>query len=101
MGTLIQDIKYGIRVLAKNSGSTVVAVLTLALGIGENTAIFSVLSAVWLRPLPFKNPDRIVYLWASNLTIGLDKGLPSPADFADWRDQNRVFEHISAWRTWF
>ena len=80
---------------------TAVALIALALGIGANTAIFSVVNALLLRPPPFKNPDRLVYLWETNPTIGLDRGIVSPADLADWREQNRVFEHISAWRTWF
>lgn len=75
--------------------------MTIALGIGANTAIFSVVNAVILRSPPFKDANRIVYLWETNPTVGLDRGIVSPADFADWRDQSTVFENISAWRTWF
>ncbi len=96
MTTLVQDLRYGLRMLAKNPGFTAVAVITLALGIGANTAIFSVVNAVLLRPLPFKDAERLVTVWGKNLQKGIDTGLVSPADFADWRGQNRVFEEMAA-----
>src|SRR5260370_1439306 len=80
---------------------TAVALVALALGIGANTAIFNVVNAVLLRPPPFKDPARLVYVWETNPKIGLDRAIVSPPDFADWREQNGVFEHISAFRTWF
>ncbi|MCI0390042.1 MAG: ABC transporter permease [Acidobacteria bacterium] len=92
MQTLIQDLRYGARVLLKKPGFTAIAVITLALGIGANTAIFSVVSAVLLRPLPFKDPNRLV--WVSKT----DK--LSPADFLDYRSQNRVFEGIAGFIGW-
>ena len=101
MHTFWQDLRYGARMLQKKPAFTAVALVALALGIGANTAIFSVVNALLLRPLPFKDPDRLVYVWETNPKIGLDRGIVSPPDFADWREQNRVFEHISAWRTWF
>jgi putative ABC transport system permease protein len=101
MNGLLNDLRYGARMLRKNPAFTAVALFALALGIGANTAIFSVVNALLLRPPPFKDPDRLVYLWETNPKIGLDRGIVSPSDFADWREQNGVFEHISAWRTWF
>jgi putative ABC transport system permease protein len=92
--TSLQDIRYGARMLRKNPGFTVVAVLTLALGIGANTAIFSVVNATLLQPLPFSEPDRIVWIREKN------HGAVAPANFLDWRRQNHVFSDISAYVSW-
>jgi predicted permease len=92
--TLFYDIRFGARMLAKNPGFTIVAVLTLALGIGANTAIFSVVNAVLLRPLAYKNPDRLV-------TILHNGDNPvSVANYIDWRDQSRSFEAMGAADYW-
>jgi len=83
MARLLQDIRYGVRMLAKNPGFTIVAVLTLAMGIGANTAIFSVVQGVLLRPLPFDRPGQLVEVKNTYEPIVPEAGL-SPGDFADW-----------------
>ncbi len=98
MNALLQDLRYGIRMLAKNPGFTTVAVVTLALGIGANTAIFSVVNAVLLHPLPFPDPDRIVRVLSVRLRDNTG-GNASYPDFLDWRAQNHVFDHMAAFRT--
>jgi predicted permease len=94
--TLMQDVRYGIRMLRKNPGFAAVAVLTLALGIGANTAIFSVVYAVMLRPLPYPDSDRLVMLWQTLPKQGLAEVPFSAADFIDVQKQNRVFEQTAA-----
>ena len=97
MGTLVQDVKYGVRMLLKNRGFTAVAVLTLALGIGANTAVFSVVNGVLLRPLPFPEPDRLVWMQSASLGASNWSGGPlSPPDFKDIREQNKSFDHLAA-----
>src|SRR2546426_4549399 len=98
MRTLWQDLRYGARILLKNPGVTAVAVITLALGIGANTAIFSVVNAVMLRPLPYKNPDRLVSLWANVPEHG--RWRTTPANFFDWKKQNKLFEDMAAYGAW-
>ncbi|HKA22094.1 MAG TPA: ABC transporter permease, partial [Blastocatellia bacterium] len=101
METLLRDLHHAVRTIRNNPGFSAIALIALALGIGANTAIFSVINALILRPPPFKDADRIVYLWETNPTIGLDRGIVSSANFVDWREQSSAFEQISAWRTWF
>ena len=99
MSSIIQDIRYGIRILLKQPGFTVVAVFTLALGIGVNTAIFSVVNGVLLRPLPFRDPDRLVLVWHHGAeAAGGDRTPLSYSDLLDWRAQNRSFEGIGAYQ---
>ncbi len=96
MDTFLQDARYGLRMLLKRPGFTAVAIITLALGIGANTAIFSVLNAVLLRPLPFKDPDRLVMVWETNAKYDIRTGVTSYAAFRDWKEQNQVFESMVA-----
>jgi len=95
MQTLLQDLRYGARMLWKSPGFTLIAVITLALGIGANTAIFSVIDALMLRPLPFREPDNLFQVWESNVKLGYNEMDASYPNFADWRDQNQVFEQIA------
>jgi putative ABC transport system permease protein len=97
METLLQDLRYGLRMLAKNSGFTIFAVITLALGIGANTAIFSVVNAALLRPLPYQDPNRLVYVWSAEKARGINQSTVSIPDLHDWRAQNRVFEGMAGW----
>src|SRR5215472_7916872 len=96
METLWQDIRYGLRMLAKNPGFTVVALLTLALGIGANTAIFSILDAVLLRPLPFPEPGRLVAIWGADSKTGETHRALSYPDFTDLRNENHSLESLAA-----
>jgi len=100
METLWQDLRYGARLLARAPGFAAVAILTLALGIGANTAIFSVVNAVLLRPLPFYESDRLMQVWHTPPQASFP-GIPvfavSPANFLDWRNQNQTFDGMSAY----
>ncbi len=96
MGCLLQDLRYGVRTLVCNSRLTAAILLTMALGIGANCAVFSVVNAVLLRPLPFADPDRLVALWNKWPSQYGQERLPiSAPDFRDWESQNRVFEEMA------
>jgi len=98
MGTLLQDLRYGIRTLAKNPGFTIVAVFTLALGIGANTAIFSVVDAVLLRPLPYPEPARLFTVYQTLPENPAQNTGVSYPNYVDWTQQNEAFESIAAVR---
>ena len=95
MKILLDDLRFGSRMLRKSPSFTAVAILTLALGIGANTAIFSAVNSVLLRPLPYKTADRLAMLWNDNRRLGLHEDLTSYANFADWRGQSRLFEDMA------
>ncbi len=97
MTALWQDVRYGFRTLLQAPGFTAVAVLTLALGIGANSAIFSVVHAVLLEPLPYEQPERIVMVWERLLKRGVNSSATAP-NFADWRERNEVFVNLAGWR---
>jgi putative ABC transport system permease protein len=92
--TLVGDICFALRMLRKNPGFTIVAVLTLALGIGANTAIFSIINGVLLRPLPYRDPDRLVTVCERNLRRGYPQITVTPANLQAWREQNSVFSEL-------
>jgi putative ABC transport system permease protein len=98
MGTLWQDVRYGARTLRRNPGFAFVAILTLAIGIGANVVIFSIINGVLLRPLPFPDSQRIVTLWETDVNRNVVRGTASAAEFLDWQDLNRSFEELSGWR---
>src|SRR5262247_4109044 len=96
MQNILQDLRYGARMLLKKPGFTIIAVITLALGIGANTAIFSIVDAVLLRPLPYPEPDRLVFLWSTFESMGVPIGSSAMPDYQEWRDRNQVFERLGA-----
>jgi len=92
--TLLQDLRYGMRALAKSPCFTAIAVLTLALGIGANTAIFNVVNATLLQPLPIREGSRLVAIWISNLEHGWSRIGPAGQDYLDWKEQSKSFDDL-------
>ena len=99
MTALLQDIRFGLRMLLKSPSVSIVATIALALGIGATTAIFSVVNAVLLRPLPFPNPDSLVAVWETAPQLGRVRGSHSYPNFFDFRAQNTVFERVSCYHS--
>jgi putative ABC transport system permease protein len=95
MRELIQDLRYGMRMLLKSPGFTAVAIIALALGIGANTTIFSAINALILSPLPYRDSERLVMVWEYNRTRNQHQNVINPGNFLDWRDQNTVFEEMA------
>src|SRR5580693_6855827 len=98
MSALTNDVRYGVRMLLQNPASTLVALVALSLGIGANSAIFSVVNGVLLRPLPYQDPDRLMVVWETKLSIGKTQELVSPMQFRGWASENRVFDRMAALR---
>src|SRR5918912_3355336 len=97
MSTIWQDVRYGWRMLWKSPGFTLVALLTVALGVGANTALFSVVNAVLLRPLPVAQPAALVSVWGTNPQAGETRENVSYPKFTDWRAQASVFSSVAAY----
>jgi putative ABC transport system permease protein len=100
MSTLLHDLRYGLRTLAKNPGFTAVAVMALALGIGANTAVFSIVNAMLLRPFAFPHLDRIVSVWETVPKQNENHIKAAPANFRDWKEQSKGFEMLAAGHGW-
>lgn len=100
MDHLPSDIRYAIRSLIKRPGFTLVAVITLALGIGANSVIFSAINALLLKPLPIPEQQRVVALWDRNISRGVERNEVSMANFLDWKAQSQSFEHLGIYRWW-
>jgi putative ABC transport system permease protein len=102
MGTLAQDLKYGMRMLAKSPAFAIIAVLTLALGIGANAAIFSYVNAWLIKPLPYPQADRLIVLLSHDTKKGFtNNGVTSTADFLDYQAENKSFEQLATWTGWY
>src|SRR5215813_1081754 len=93
---MFKDVRYGMRSLLKRPGLTAVALITLGLGIGVSTVIFSAVDSVLLRPLPLKDPSRLVAIWEHTPTLGIAQNQMAPANFFDLRKQNQAFEDVGA-----
>ena len=98
MESVLQDLRYAVRQLRRNSGFTIAVVLALALGIGVNTGIFSVVRAVLLAPLHYSEPDRLVMVWEDASYVGFAHNTPAAANYVDGRAQNQVFTDMAALR---
>src|SRR5215210_3547393 len=95
MSSFFQDLRYALRSLRRNAGLSAVIVLSLAIGIGANSAIFSVVNALLLKPLPYPDPERLVVLWLRSPGINIPQDWPSPGQFVDVRNENRSFDLMS------
>src|SRR5262245_2006325 len=100
MDTFLKDMRYAMRNLVRRPGFTVIAVVTLGLGIGANTAIFSPINALLLKPLPLPEPDRVVAIWDKVPSRGVVHNEVSMANYLDWRAQSQSFEHLALYRWW-
>src|SRR5260370_18286049 len=99
MQYFIRDIRYGLRTSLRTPGAAAVAVVALSLGSGANSAVFSVVNAVLIRPLPYKDPGKVFVVWENKLSKGMRQEPVSAADYRDFQEQNQVFEQIGAFQT--
>ena len=95
---MLNDIRYGIRNLRKHPGFSIIVVTVLALGIGANSAIFSVVNGVLLRPLPYRDSDQLVMIWGNFLKLNIERLPAKPAEYEDYRAQGQIFEQVAASR---
>src|SRR5438045_4135300 len=95
MAHLLRDLKHGVRLLWRTPGFTIVAVSALALGIGANTAIFSVIYTLLLKPLPYRDPDRIAIVWEHNIPRDRKTNVVSPGNYLHWREMNHSFQEMA------
>ena len=93
---LLADLRYAVRLLRKTPVFTIAAIGTLALGIGANTTIFSLVQTMLLQPLPYQNPDQVVMVWEDRTAAGFPRNTPAPANYRDWRAMNRSFTDMAA-----
>ena len=100
MDSLLRDLKFSARSLLKRPALTIIAIVTLAIGIGANSAIFSTINALLLKPLPFPDPERIVALWDKVPSRGVERNEVAVANYLDWRAQNKTFEQLGLYRWW-
>ena len=96
MQTLLRDLQYATRMFLKNPAFTVITVFTLALGIGANTAIFSVVNTLLMRPLPYSNPGQLVMVWENLRKDNNPHNAVAPANFVDWKEQTKSFQQMAA-----
>src|SRR5580765_6579882 len=92
---ILQDLRHGARLLLRSPGFTIVAIAALAIGIGANTAIFSVVNTLLIQRLPYKDPDRLVVVWEHNLPRDRKNNVVSPGNYLHWREMNSVFDEMS------
>jgi putative ABC transport system permease protein len=100
MHSLLRDLRFAVRSLLKRPALTIIAIVTLAIGIGANSAIFSTINALLLKPLPFPDPERVVALWDKVPSRGVERNEVSVANYLDWRAQNKSFEQLGIYRWW-
>jgi len=89
-GSFLDDVRYSLRMLRRSPGLSLVAIVVIGLGIGANTAVYSIVHALADRPLPFRHAARTVMIWQTDRTKGIDHGIVSPADFLDWRERSHT-----------